>query len=427
MRIICKDVFLEDENKIIMGIIVLFFFYYLLLKSYKNGVIYTACVLQFFTFIGVTTELKVFVIMVALILITRIFKGKPKNCISKYPTYFVLATLCIISSYIVTTVVNNFYSYKTVCSNILTYFVFPFLFFEVINTKKDFIKVVRCLVIVFCISTVYTFIEEVLSVNIITLLWNKVFSISGFIIDSSEIRYGVKRCNSIFAYFSSLGYYSVMMFSFLFFLKYKYKIKNTKIDFLIYTLPLCAFMTGSRAVYLGLMASVMFTFLFTKNNYYMRIVVIVILLIPLLYPVFVEIFNSIFNSDSSSAVSGSSQEMRNVQLAICLKYQSLSPLFGNGRMYIWNVVSPNETLLLGAESIWFSLLVDFGYYGCVCYCLFLFFIGAGLYKLSKVFIVIPIIHLLILSLSPDFSIEYNYLLFFSILLVKSDFLLVKNS
>ena len=85
----------------------------------------------------------------------------------------------------------------------------------------------------------------------------------------------------------------------------------------------------------------------------------------IVFAVFIsQVFNSMINPDE---VSGSSTEMREQQLEICLYYMNKSPIWGLGKNYISKYVMPYTPELYGAESIWFRQMVDHGIVGCITY------------------------------------------------------------
>ena len=87
-------------------------------------------------------------------------------------------------------------------------------------------------------------------------------------------------------------------------------------------------------------------------------------------------------------------------------------------MYIWDEVAPANPMLLGAESIWFSLLVDYGIMGALTYIIMILGCIMLLRKYDSRLIFMPIGYFLILFLSPDTGIQYNLLLTYVVLAVK---------
>ena len=146
--------------------------------------------------------------------------------------------------------------------------------------------------------------------------------------------------------------------------------------------------------------------------------IVCLLILPLVYEYFSTVVDSIVNSNTTKAAGGSSSELRLLQWEVCLPYFLQAPIWGNGRMYIWDVVAPENPLLLGAESIWFSLFVDYGIMGAITYVIMILGCIILLRKYNYRLIFMPIGYFLILFLSPDTGIQYNLLLTFVVLVVK---------
>jgi hypothetical protein len=87
-------------------------------------------------------------------------------------------------------------------------------------------------------------------------------------------------------------------------------------------------------------------------------------------------------------------------------------------MYIWEHVRPYHTELFGAESIWFSLLVDYGIMGCISFVAMIIACMKDLYKMNKIFLFFPLAYLLAKTLSITIGVEFYTLLIFSLLLIK---------
>ena len=130
--------------------------------------------------------------------------------------------------------------------------------------------------------------------------------------------------------------------------------------------------------------------------------------------------DSIVNSDKTEYAQGSSTEMRQEQLDACLEYTDQSPIWGNGRLYMWDYVKPVHPELLGAESVWFQLIVDYGLMGCLGYLFIIFACSWELYRTKKLYGILPIGYLAITSFSPDTGIQLNTLICMTLVLIKSD-------
>jgi hypothetical protein len=284
------------------------------------------------------------------------------------------------------------------------------------------------------IAGIFSIPEQLLKVNIFSIFVTKTFLIEDFILDLSlynvgyGFRYGFKRANSIFSYFTVFGFVSCYSFYLFFNLKYRYyklyKKNGYALDILCMISLFCAFLTGSRAIILALGAiliSVLLTKKFIKSSFFVILTFLCLVFSPVLVNFFGMVLESIISSNTSKAgAEGSSAAMRINQLAVCWPYFMKSPLWGNGRMYIWEQVAPYHPGLLGAESIWFSLLVDYGIMGCISFIFLLITASIALFAQNKLFVCMPVAYLCIASLSPDTGIQFNMFLTFVIIILKCE-------
>lgn len=419
---------------LLIGLLVSIIYILLLLNDFKKGVILISTTIQFLAYLGTGIPgLKIYTLLALFSLIifftkrtVKIIKYKSsKNKDESYPKQLLYSSVFMSLCFLV----SNHYAYEKqtalVIINIITLLIFPFILWSAISSREYFIFTIKCIVVFMTIAVITSIPELLLRKNYFTTIIQYLFTVEDFIIDAKGIRFGLKRLNSIFAYFSVFGTISCFSFFILFHLKYKYQdsyfSQKKTISVLCAVLPFLAFATGSRAIIVGLfaiLASCIFTKNFIRNKIFSRILFYFIVLSPIIIYILVIIIDSIINSDTSKQVVGSSSEMRVLQTEICVPYFLQSPIWGNGRLYIWNVVAPDNPMLLGAESIWFSLLIDYGIMGGISFLFLLISSGIVLYKEKKSFILLPISYFLITLVSPDVGIQYNIYLTFVIIILK---------
>ena len=179
-----------------------------------------------------------------------------------------------------------------------------------------------------------------------------------------EIRYGIKRSQSIFDMHTTWGGYTIISFCTLLFLS-KYKnFSSRNLLLLLVLLAANCFFTGARSAILGLIFT-LFAFIDYKDLKE-RNVQIGIMVILLISPLFIDYFQEIFSSISDSEkVGGSNADMRENQFDICFYYFFKSPLYGNGISYTWEFALAFDETLYGAESLWIPILIDQGLLGCL--------------------------------------------------------------
>lgn len=79
---------------------------------------------------------------------------------------------------------------------------------------------------------------------------------------------------------------------------------------------------------------------------------------------FYDIAISIIDSDNSQE---GGSELREIQLEICLQHFLQKPIWENGCNYIWEYVRLYHPMLMGAESVCFPTMVDYGLVGYINY------------------------------------------------------------
>lgn len=405
----------------VLGVFVTLVFAILLLHNFKMGVIWIAMTIQFLSYLGIGIgNLKIFAVLVALIVPLYIVNYKTVGR-EPYPKPLFIASILFVSSFLVTFFLTGRHHFPIVLSNIITYFVFPFVFWKSLRSYKDVKLAINVFYYFMSLAVLMGFLELILRHNYAFELVSSLFVLEDFSIDSTSVRYGLKRCNSFFSYFSTYGVATFIAFV-VFFIKGMW-IKHEKHNYMLLSIAcfFAALSTGSRAIYAGLFTAMAFLLVnrkFIESKAGNLLFFGAMILFPLIFNVGFEIFDSIVNSDESKYARGSSFEMRLMQWEACTEYFFHSPWIGNGRMYIWDVVKPEHFELLGAESIWFSILVDYGIFGAFVFLFLIFACCKVLYSYNKRLVCLPIGYLFILSLSPDQGIQYNLLITVTILLIR---------
>ena len=405
-----------------MGIIITIFFIFLLSVNYKRGVIIIAATLQMLSYIGTDIpELKIFTVLSAYALLLYFFiPVNLKKKSERYPKTLLFSSYLFVVSFLISEIyTRTSHHWGTIVSNIITYFLFPFILWKCLDSKKNIKLYITSLYNIMLIALFWGLLEIVFRKNYALTIIDTIFTLEDFAFDDERIRFGLKRCNSIFSYFTTYGVACLFSFTVFFYSKFKYKIKKQWLTLLVMMMPICAFSTGSRAIFLGLFAILLFLCFqedFKSSKYYKRFWLIVVLLIPVLTTVLSQVYFSMAHSEEYG--DGSTAELRELQWGACLPSFLQSPIIGNGRMYIWDVVSQEHSILRGAESIWFSILVDYGILGAIAFVNLLFMCGLSLWRVDRRLICIPIGYLLVLSLSPDSGVQYNILITFTIIHIK---------
>lgn len=249
--------------------------------------------------------------------------------------------------------------------------------------RKNSEKFIRCFVssaITFgLIVSVYALFETVTGSNpFLEYLSNTDYYKTVHLI--TEIRYGVKRAQSLFSMHTTLGGCMLYVYAVLIVSICTGYLKKTLPNIVVLVLCLVTiFLTGARSC---ILAGVVCSLMFIRKISPYRLLYLCIFLVPIFVFIgsyLLDLFGSFVNTEK---VNGSNSSMRFDQLLIALAYFEKSPIVGNGIAFLYDVVcSGFEAELYGAESLWFSVMVDFGVVGIVAY--LLLFISSVMYSKKK--------------------------------------------
>ncbi len=404
-----------------LSIIITIVFFLLILYRYKEGIVISSMTLQLLSYIGTGIPgVKIFFLISILALCLYPFK-KDELSIDPYPKWIKWSSFFFLLSFSITLLFSNYMHWQTVVVNYICYFIFPFIFWKCLDSEYQIGLAMKWLVSVMIVSTIFGFIESVFRNNIIFNLIQNTIIVEDFSFDDTRVRYGLKRANSIFSYFSTYGIACFVSLIIFYSKKYFCQDDNKMLSILILLCAFGAFSTGSRAIFLGLFLACFLLFFqkhFFNSQLGRKVLFGSILLSPVLYSIGYQVMDSMINSETSKYAQGSTSDLREYQWQLCLPYFLESPIWGNGRMYIWDVVSAENSGLLGAESIWFSIFVDYGIIGAIAFVFLVISCCIHLFKLNWRLLCLPIGYLFILTLSPDTGITYNILISFTIMLLR---------
>lgn len=283
--------------------------------------------------------------------------------------------------------------------NILEYIIMTFLMWRTINTKEDLEFLLKGFTILFLCFGFYELYEIVTNTNPLSDYELTLVTDASKAIDfgnyEDEIDRGF-RAKSVFTHPIGAGInFSLYIIIALFFLmRTKIDLKVSKFLIIVTSLLslVCIIMTKSRGPYVFLLIG-SFTFINLKSSQFYKYSIVFFFALLLLLPYFsdqFEIFKSIYDSKSQASVGGSSVDMRFEQLVCAIALMSMSPIYGLGYKYL-NVISNFYTMgLLGGESIWFSVLPQYGLIGIIAYIFMIYWVIIKLpqrFKSSSIFFV----------------------------------------
>jgi hypothetical protein len=408
-------------------IAIMLFFIILLVIDLSKGIILMTSTVFFLNYLGSGIPgVRLFYLLSIVIIplfLFHVYIKRDIKLLDNYPRGILYASLFVAACYFIT----NYYAQNkqtaVIIVNLICYFVYPYIFWHVINTPEKLTRLFKAMIILFAVAVIYTFVEAALGYNpIANYLVESGFN-EGLLGDRTSERMGFKRCNSIFESASTLGFLSTSAFFLFFFLRYDYEFPSPKrlLNYTLFLLPVCVFLTGTRSQMVAFLVCLL-PLIFYKRHYKIPIfrwyLILAIVTLPFIAEPVSVLANSVINSDTSTEIHGSNAAMRQNQLEISLFYWGRSPVWGNGRMYIWEHVRPDNPDLLGAESIWFSLLVDYGTMGCISFLTLIIACMVDLYRRNKIFLFLPLAFLTAKTLSAVIGIEFYTLIIFSLLLIK---------
>lgn len=359
-------------------------------------------------------------------------KGYWKKRGNLYPRW--LGILCVFTSlcYLYSTWQGVMRSYiPTVLVNVLCYFWYPFVIWKLIRTRDDVVFILKSLLLFFTIVGGYALVELVIGQNIYSKVVNDLGWAAGILGgEESGERFGLLRCNSLLPYSSALGMTSGAVFMLMLYLRVNgiHILEARKETFLLAVMPFCVLLAGTRSQ-MVFTAICVFPFMFYSRFFKSKISKTIFLLafVALLIgnEYIFTIVDSIIHSDKANM--GSSSEMRQNQLDICMAYYIYSPIWGFGKNYIWDYVKAQNFGLLGAESVWFQLMVDYGFMGMITYLVLCLSTSVWLAKRSKVIAFFPLAFLVGKTLSIVIGIELSFMLIMSFIFFKTKKLLIDKA
>lgn len=389
--------------------------------NFKNAVflVSSVFVLQMHLTAGVVNFRMFYVISLFQIIAFLINKARTSRKL-KYPLLLAFPCLFATIGYILSSVYGVCKPYAEILLSSICLFGYPVVLFYTIRTRSDLHTFLRFILYFFLVIGVYAVIEEITRYNIYSQFIDTMDANKGYFGGVHEkVRYGLRRCNSLLAFCSTLGFTSSITFFVLLYLRVNKIIINKRIEnILFFLMPLCVLLSGTRSQFI-VFATCLFPFVLWNKTYNTKIFRAFVVIAFVCLAIFAEYFGEVAESMMfSNEIGGSSTEMREVQLEICMIFFNKSPIWGFGDGYLMKYVQPYYPALHGAESIWFRLMVDYGIVGCITFLMIVLGCIIWLFRYDKRFIFIPLAYLIGKTFSIVVGIELTYLLIICILFQK---------
>lgn len=205
---------------------------------------------------------------------------------------------------------------------------------------------------------------------------------------SLEIRYGLVRSRSFFSFHIPFGYACLCLYWLIFyFYRYGANITKKNISVIVSFLLIAGvLMSNSKQVYVGFL--VMFFSLYPFKAVFQPKLIIPVVLASIAVIVYVpDYLNNIFsltNEQLAEEGGGSTIALRETQYMIAFDMFAQNPLIGNGVAAL-SVLKQNMAFegILGAESVWLSILPELGLLGAFAYLYMYYSIWNGNKFMSK--------------------------------------------
>lgn len=267
--------------------------------------------------------------------------------------------------------------------------IFIWMLWELIDVRKDLDFFIRWLTIAFFLICIYGLYEHQIQSNPIVKYEASLMGDSDRAIDwtyDADIERGY-RTQSVFEHAIGAGINWAMYIVFILslYINYKYPIKYKKLAFLTVLLSVpCLLFTNSRGPIVFLMLSGLSLINLKNKRVYLFLSFSIISIIVLL-PYLSEYTNnilSIFDSKVQKQVGGSNAAMRFEQFDAALALMMQSPFVGFGFKFM-NVLNNSLTVaLLGLESMWIRIMVQFGAIGVIANIYYAYY---SLIKVPKIY------------------------------------------
>lgn len=409
----------------VLPLIITIFLVLLIFIDFKKGFIVFGSFFFFLKYLAGVANMSLFFIC-SCVLLLQALRNRKRHWIP-IPKPILYSSLLMSIGWLVTEFVSGYHNFMGWFNLVICSFVFPWLMWQYIDSSKVLIRFIKAFVISFLIFVGYGIFQEVTHINPLFALLNSQYIDDG----SGSFRFGVFRINSFMQISATFGTFCIC--SFYIFSNLKNKINSSGRNV---CLPHNRWITYSNLLVLAFVGAYCCA---TRSCYIMFVVVLLFLFMDkvdrdgskrfVLYAsllligaiVYIIGFSNIIDpliSSISNSAKGSSTDMRENQLEICLYWMKDSPIWGNGRNYIFQVVAIWDEEIYGAESLWFRLLVDYGYVGCITYILWVLSIFVVLWKYNRYYIAIPLALFIGKSTSILMDVDFEYFLWMSIIIIK---------
>ena len=394
-------------------IILLFIFLFALTRNYKKTFIVMFVLYTFlsqFKIPGIPFNLFQTLSFFSVIIFTLKY-GIRNLYIKDMPIAFSLFAICI--SYFISNYYGQYKHYPTLIANIIIVFNL-IIFYSILkpNPQQYIVFFIKVCYFYGAVISIYALFESITRTNPYIQFVNSadIYSLKFY---CTEIRFGLKRCQSIFSMHTTLAAVSLLLGCVLLYVKTKTRMMESYkySSIVIVLLFLSVFLTGARSGMIGTIICLL-GFIYMKRlkiKYIISFLFIGITCFFIFFDYLILIYNSIIDTN---LVGGSNTEMREGQFAIAQYFMDQSFWFGNGISYTFEYVQSNfKDEILGAESLWFPIMIDYGAFGIIAYLMYVLSFCYYIIKqqcLKLLFILLGFLLFNSMSSMPNFNFLYLF-------------------
>ncbi len=305
-------------------------------------------------------------LIVCFVVVLFVLKGGVKKVI-KNP--FLICAIVVAISYFCSNKFGCEKHWMMSITKLITSYVYPLVIWNCLNEKNKFDLYIKSMIVFAIVLVAYALFELVTNSNPIIEAGLRSNIFMNNVTLGDNIRFGVRRLQSFLHLYGAFGYTCSSIFLILLYLKIHYPSKINIPDLFLYgllgLLIVSILCTGTRSVYLSYVVGL--GIFYKKLKKYFTVVLILLPVVMLLFSMSSFIMDIAGSFSDTQNVEGSNSEMRGEQLAVTLYYWLQNPIFGNGPTFTFTTVQVVDPTILGAESIWFVLLIDYGLVGCLAF------------------------------------------------------------
>lgn len=343
--------------------------------------------------------------------------------LAKISIIYTIATVFL--AYFVDTHISSYATY--LLQDIVLNVGLGFLFWQVLGTPRDIRFFTHVLASVFVVICTYAIFEALTISNPVLDFERSLLPDGGVsaIWQSNEIRFGLKRCQSVCSIHLVFGGFCAFFATFFYRMYTNYpRLLSSK----CYSYRYLIFILGSLGVLLCNSKSSMICFLvamslqflnpkYLKGKYLIRFLIVLPIIFLALQP-FIEAMIVAMDEDKAAEMGGSSYAMRDSQLELVLYKAWEAPFLGHGLKSMGELFRFYQGALLGAESVWFNLLYERGLVGCILHLVLCLSICIY-WRIDIMILSIPVAWVIFETVTSTPGMDFSFPLILCLVLIKS--------